>query len=155
FSVGLHHFMCAIFDGQAGNRQFGAVNRYGRQAVQDLIALMGASAFTIQQKPAAQPEEQRPRKGKRPTEESPIIEPVIVRPEIPVEAPEPIKLDPISSDKFDASIFDNIPTLDTSEADDLFDPDKLAEMVNKGSGRKELSFEEAMQIGVMPDIDGK
>jgi hypothetical protein len=154
FSVGLHHFMCAIFDGQAGNRQFGAVNRYGRQAVQDIIALMGAAAFIIEEQPAAPPEDQQRTRKKR-TEEVEALEPVIARPEIPVEAPEPLQLEPIPDSTFDPSIFDQLGELDTSEADDLFDPDKLAEMVNKGSGRKELSFEEALQIGVMPDIDSK
>jgi hypothetical protein len=153
FSVGLHHFLCAIFDGQAGNRQFGAVNRYGRQAVQDLIALMGASAYIIQQQPTPPPVEQRVRK--KPTEETPTIEPAIVRPEIAIPEPEPLRLDAIPESTFDPSIFDSPGDLDLSAADDLFDPDKLADMVNKGSGRKELSFEEAMQIGVLPDIENK
>ncbi len=155
FSVGLHHFMCAIFDGQAGNRQFGAVNRYGRQAVQDIVALMGAAAFIIEQEPVTPPEEQRVRKKKQ-TEETPAIEPIIQRPEIPVEEPERLVLEAIPDSAFDAdNLFNNLDKLDASAIDDLFDPDKLADMVNKGSGRKELSFEEAMQIGVMPDIDGK
>ena len=46
-SVGFHHFMCLVFDGQIGSRQFGAVNRFGRRAAEDLIALLGMSAFAI------------------------------------------------------------------------------------------------------------
>lgn len=153
FSVGLHHFMCAIFDGQAGNRQFGAVNRYGRQAVQDLVALMGAPAFMIQRQPSPPPEEQRARKPKVATKELEAIEPVLVRPEIPAAEPEPLRLDPIQN--LDFSIFDQLGNMDSAAADDLFDPDKLADLVNKGSGRKELSFDEAMQIGVIPDIEKK
>ncbi|MBC7814797.1 MAG: response regulator transcription factor, partial [Burkholderiales bacterium] len=53
-SVGMHHFLCPVFDGQVGSRQFGAVNRFGRKAVEDLIALLGANAFMIEKrKPAA------------------------------------------------------------------------------------------------------
>jgi DNA-binding NarL/FixJ family response regulator len=154
FSVGLHHYLCVVFDGQAGSRQFGVVNSYGRRAVQDLIALLGASAFVIQKQEVVQPTEEtpRPKKGKRATEEVEKLEPVLVRPEVKVTEPEPLRLEPIQN--LDMSIFDQLDNADESgAADDLFDLDKLAEMVNKSSGRKEVSFEEAMELGVLPDID--
>jgi hypothetical protein len=153
FSVGLHHLLCAVFDGQAGSRQFGVVNRYGRQAVQDLLALLGSSAFTIQRQPVVSTDEApRPKRGKKATEEVESVEPVLVRPEVKVPEPEPLKLEPIAN--LDLSIFDQLGSIDESAADDIFDLDKLAEMVNKGSGRKEITFDEAIQIGVIPDIDG-
>lgn len=46
-SVGLHHFMAIVFDGEGGSRQFGGVNRYGRRAAEDLIAGLGAAAWII------------------------------------------------------------------------------------------------------------
>src|SRR5690606_10708769 len=49
-TVGLHHFLCVIFDGQQGSRQFGAVTRFGRRAAEDLIALIGAGAFFIEKR---------------------------------------------------------------------------------------------------------
>lgn len=154
FSVGLHHYLCAVFDGQAGSRQFGVVNSYGRRAVQDLIALLGASAFVIQRTEVALPVEDapRPKKGKKATEEVERLEPVLVRPEVNLAEPEPLRLEPIEN--LDMSIFDQLDKIDETNADDIFDLDKLAEMVNKGSGRKEVSFEEAMELGVLPDIDG-
>jgi len=154
FSVGLHHYLCAVFDGQAGSRQFGVVNSYGRRAVQDLIALLGASAFVIQRQEVAAPVEEapHPKKGKKATEEVEKLEPVLVRPEVKVTEPEPLRLDPIEN--LDLSIFDQLDKIDESSADDIFDLDKLAEMVNKSSGRKEVSFEEAMELGVLPDIEG-
>jgi hypothetical protein len=153
FSVGLHHYLCVVFDGQAGSRQFGVVNSYGRRAVQDLIALLGASAFVIQKQEMVQPAEEapRPKKGKKATGEIEKLEPVLVRPEVKVAEPEPLRLEPIAN--LDMSIFDQLEKMDESGADDLFDLDKLAEMVNKGSGRKEVSFEEAMELGVLPDIE--
>lgn len=153
FSVGLHHYLCVVFDGQAGSRQFGVVNSYGRRAVQDLIALLGASAFVIQKQEVAAPVEEppRPKKGKRATEELQSLEPVLVRPEVKVAEPERLQLEPIQN--LDLSIFDQLDKMDESGADDLFDLDKLAEMVNKSSGRKEVSFEEAMELGVLPDIE--
>jgi DNA-binding NarL/FixJ family response regulator len=154
FSVGLHHYLCAVFDGQAGSRQFGVVNSYGRRAVQDLIALLGASAFVIQrQEVAAAPVEEasRPKKGKKATEEVEKLEPMLVRPEVKTTEPEPLRLEPIQN--LDFSIFDQLDTMESGSGDDMFDLDKLAEMVNKGSGRKEVSFEEAMELGVLPDIE--
>ncbi|MEO8607048.1 MAG: hypothetical protein ABI690_04170 [Chloroflexota bacterium] len=155
FSVGLHHYLCVVFDGQAGSRQFGVVNSYGRRAVQDLIALLGTSAFVIQKQEVVQAEEEPPRtkKNKKATEEVEKLEPMLVRPEVKVTEPEPLRLEPIQN--LDMSIFDQLDTADdSSAADDLFDLDKLAEMVNKSSGRKEVSFEEAMELGVLPDMEG-
>ncbi len=153
FSVGLHHFLCVVFDGQAGSRQFGVVNRYGRQSVQDLIALLGASAYIIESPSSAMeepPVEKKSRKAK--TSEVEAVEPTLVRPEVKLPEPEPLRLEPIAN--LDMSIFDQLPAIDELDADDLFDLDKVAEMVNKGSGRKEVSFDEAVELGVLPDIDG-
>lgn len=44
-SVGIHHTLSLIFDGAQGRGQFGAVNRYGRRAAEDLVTLIGAGAF--------------------------------------------------------------------------------------------------------------
>jgi DNA-binding NarL/FixJ family response regulator len=151
FSVGLHHFLCAVFDGQAGSRQFGVVNRYGRQAVQDLIALLGGEAYVIHRSSPAVEAAPVEKKRKTKTSEVETVEPILVRPEVKLPEPEPLKLEPIAN--LDMSIFDNLPSIDNADADDMFDIDKLAEMVNKGSGRKEVSFDEAIELGVLPDID--
>jgi hypothetical protein len=60
-------------------------------------------------------------------------------------------LDPIQN--FDLGLFDQL--MDSSAADDMFDIDRLAEMVNTGSGRKEISFDEAIELGVLPNLDGE
>lgn len=153
FSVGLHHFLCVVFDGQAGSRQFGLVNRYGRQAVQDLIALLGASAFVIERAPRAEAPSRQDKKVARKlkTVVDEPLEPVIERPVVRAPEPEPLRLDPIKD--LDFSILDKLGALDAAQADDLFDPEKLAEMANKSSGRKAVSFDEAMELGVLPDID--
>ena len=52
-SVGLHHVLAIVFDGDGGSRQFGGVNRYGRRAAEDLIAGLGAAAWIVQ-KPQAE-----------------------------------------------------------------------------------------------------
>ena len=149
-SVGLHHFLCLIFDGTAGNRQFGAVNRFGRRAAEDLIALLGASAFIIQQ-PAQQPEpRQRRARRSEPAPEADFAP--IVRPEIKVKEPEPLKLEPIED--LDLSIFDQLEKLDDTDAENLFDPDKLAEIASE-SRKKDgpIGFDQAQALGIMPGLD--
>jgi CheY-like chemotaxis protein len=149
-SVGYHHFVCLVFDGQVGGRQLGAVNRYGRRAAEDLIAIIGANALRIE----------RPAKIEAPAsvveEVEEVIEPAAVRAEEwgeetkPPE-PEPLKLDPIEN--LDVNLFDEkqLGTLDASAADDLFDPDKLAEIANETRrDRGPLSYDEARELGIIP-----
>lgn len=154
-SVGLHHFLCIIYDGQMGSRQFGSVTRIGRKAAQDLIALLGASAFMIDRQQAARPVEAPPPRKRKTTTAEVVerIEPVIERPEAPVAEPEPLKLDPIQN--LDVSIFDQLGKLDAGAADAFFDLDKLEEMVNSSSGRKEITLDEAIELGVLGNIDGE
>jgi len=153
-SVGLHHFMCVVYDGQAGGRQFGSITRYGRRAAQDLIALLGASAFLIQpsETPQAAPTGRTttPKRKTATTEVQKVELELAVKPEVQQPEPEHVKLDPIQN--FDLGLFDQM--LDASAADDIFDLDRLAEMVNTGSGRKEISFDEAIELGVLPNLDG-
>lgn len=170
-SIGFHHFMCLVFDGQAGVRQFGAVNRFGRRAAEDLIAMLGINAFTFT--PTVIAEEaarRRPGKGtgklpgtgmlpELPVVEEPI-EPLIERAEEfnipepeeqPLPEPEPLMLEPIA--ELDLGMLDDslLENLDADFADDLFDPDKLAEIANETRrDRGPLSYEEARQLGIIP-----
>lgn len=151
-SVGYHHFMCLIFDGQIGGRQLGAVNRYGRRASEDLIALIGASALQIQQ-PVQPP---APLTPVMETESDEPVEPTIVRAEaftsepLPPE-PEPLRLEPIEN--LDLQIFDEteLGSLDINMADDLFAPERLAEIANETRrDRGPLSYDEARELGIIP-----
>ncbi len=156
-SVGYHHYMCLTFDGNAGNRYFGAVNRFGRRTAEDLITLIGKHAFILQSAPV----EEKPRRRKKstmemqavavkPAEPEPMIEKAEAWADPPPPEPEPeaIHLEPIAN--FDESIFDGIP-LDQSLADDLFDPDKLAELANESRrGRGPISYDEARELGLIP-----
>lgn len=158
-SVGLHHFLCLIFDGQAGNRQFGAVNRFGRRAAEDLIALLGAAAYTIQ-RPAADREDARPRRVKRSTQTAPLaqpdngLEPIARAAEVAAPQPEPFRLDPL--EEFDPSIFDQLDTLNLDAADSLFDPEALGALASQSREKGgPIGFSEAMELGIMPDLDAK
>ncbi len=152
-SVGLHHFLCIVMDGQAGNRQFGAVNRFGRRAAEDLIALLGAAAFVLQRVSPPAEARQGKRKGKSvPSEESQADLTPIERPEIKVKEPEPLQLAPIED--LDLSIFDQLDKLNVEAADDLFDPERLAEIASE-TRRPDgpIDIELARQLGIIPDLD--
>lgn len=161
-SVGFHHFMCLVFDGQIGIRQFGAVNRFGRRAAEDLIAMLGINAFNIT---PVSPETEKTRRL--------VIEPPAAQPAPVVEAhalieraekwaapeeapsplpePEPVRLEPIED--LDISLFDRqmIENLDISLADSLFDMDTLAEIANETRReRGPLSYDEARELGIIP-----
>lgn len=153
-SVGLHYFMCLIFDGQVGSRQFGAVNRFGRRTAEDLIQLLGASAFNLHRPAPSENGNQRHALNEsEPQAEEEPIEPLVERAEIWGEPaatpePEPIRLEPIAD--FDPSIFDSA-TVDPGLADELFDPDRLAEIANQTRReRGPLSYDEARELGIIP-----
>jgi len=158
-SVGLHHFMCVVYDGQAGGRQFGSITRFGRRAAQDLIALLGASAFLIQPPEAPKAAKQKQTQtttSKRQTSTTEVEKvelELAVKQETQVPEPEHVKLDPIQN--FDLGLFDQLGNMDSSAADDIFNIDRLAELVNTGGGRKEISFDEAIELGVLPNLDGE
>lgn len=147
-SVGLHHFLCLVFDGSAGNRQFGAVNRFGRRAAEDLIALLGASAFMVERPQV--PEIAAPVQAAK-TEET--FEPLARSVEAAMPEPEPFQLEPIAD--LDMSIFDQLGKMDESAADDLFNPDRLAEMAASANQRKggPLTGKQAVELGLIPDFD--
>lgn len=156
-SVGLHHFLCLVFNGEAGNRAFGSVNRFGRRAAEDLVALLGAAAFAIETA-APQPAAPPPRKGRRRKEEEEMEE--LFQPlerasnvlEPTYEEPEMLQLEPIQN--LDLSIFDNLDALDLNAVDDLFDPEKLADLANEAARKGELIDDDlARQLGIMPRMD--
>lgn len=155
-SAGYHHFLTLIFDGQTGARQFGAVTRFGRRAAEDLKVLLGPAAHTFQSQPVSAPPAPL-----EPVVEAPedTVEPVAVRaeawepePTVSEPVPEPMQNDaatPIAD--FDLSILDGLAALDASAADDLFDPDRLAEIASEQrSGRGPLTYEEARDLGIVP-----
>jgi DNA-binding NarL/FixJ family response regulator len=155
FSVGLHHFLAIVYDGQAGGRQFGNVRSVGRRVVQDLIALLGASAFAIHMEKPAQdkPEPVMHKRKTGPLQKVPEVEKIeLVRPE-PVAAaePEPMRMEAIQG--LDFNIFDQLGSLEDSAADDLFSLDNMAALVSGSNGRKAISMDEAMELGVLPNLE--
>lgn len=150
-SIGLHHFMCLAFDGEGGSRQFGAVNRFGRRAAEDIIALLGANAWMVQR--VVMPEEKRPVKSKPQTEtkelEVPLERAEIFADSAAAKQQEPViqQLEPIAD--LDLSIFDQLGAIDEAAADDLFDMDKLEEVANKTRKSGALDWDDAVGLGLL------
>ncbi|PJF22862.1 MAG: hypothetical protein CUN56_03825 [Phototrophicales bacterium] len=150
-SIGLHHLIGIVFDGQQGSRQFGLVNRFGRRTVEDLIGLIGANAFFIQ--PPAPKKELQPKPHTKPKAIEPDEPIELERAEIVIsedeEAREPIiqKLETISDDEFDPdALFESDFDLD---ADSLFDLDEMEELVKQSSSNRKglISMDDAEDLG--------
>jgi hypothetical protein len=164
--IGYHHFLCLVFDGKYGAKQIGAVRTYALRAAQDISALLGAQAYTVQT-----PSKQGRGRTRRaaPVQESalpaaPISTPQEQAPLLDVEAPSPnghipeeevesytastprVVLEPIED--FDPSLLDQLSALDSADADDLFDLDKIAEMAKDAAANGNLvSGDDAVKRG--------
>lgn len=149
-TVGLHHFALLLFEGSNGSRAFGAVNRYGGQAVTEMLELMGDVAFEIPE-PVAAPKKAttKKKKKKKSKEAEPVVaEEVAAEEYVPPPAP---TLEPLPEDADLEALLSGLGSVDTSDTDDLFDPDKLAEMAADARGGEQISWDEAQQMGVISD----
>ena len=149
-AVGLHHFICLIFEGSAGSRAFGAVTMFGRRAVQEMLDVIGEAAFQIQLPETtaeAEPADKKGKAKKKKTQEMPALEP---EPELAEYVPpRPPSLEPLPEDADLESVLAGLDKLDLSQADDLFDPDKLAAIAAEKLAGERLTYEEAQQMGVL------
>jgi hypothetical protein len=155
-SVGLHHLLCIAYHGEKGQREFGMVNRLGRTAAMDLIALLGAEAFMLRLK---QPDPRATDELPRRTIAAPRVnlledeEPVALEraAEFVSDAPaiEAVHMDAISDDEFDPSFLDQLGSMDESAADDLFSLDNLGDVELNVKFGKTLSDDEARDLGIL------
>jgi DNA-binding NarL/FixJ family response regulator len=150
-AVGLHHFICLIFEGSAGSRAFGSVTMYGRRVVPDMLEIMGSVAFETQvimakPEPKAEPAKAT-RKGRKQAEPEPV--PAKPAEEEAYVPPRPPSLEPLPEDADLEAMLAGLDKLDMAQADTLFDPDKLAEIAAEKMAGEKLTLEEAQQMGVM------
>lgn len=158
-SVGLHHFLSLVFDGQNGLRAYGAVNRYGRRAAEDLIALIGANALILDA-PAQQMTLPEMERSAEPEPEPPLLAraelpPAPIEPRRKTEtapavstAPEP---EPDAAGLLSLFSKSNLQAVKDGSFDDLFNPDVLAEIASETrQDTGPLSYEEARELGLIP-----
>jgi len=153
-SVGLHHFMCIAFDGEGGSRQFGGVNRYGRRAAEDLIAVLGASAWIIE-KPQ-EPEVRRKSELRAPgtpapqEEEELVLEVASFGDDVVEAEPEMPKMEAIDDNMFNVDdLFGDMPLEDDMS---LFDDLEAIEDIAKedDTNRKgTIDWDDAIRIGLI------
>lgn len=155
-SAGLHHFICIVYDGQSGQRSFGSVNRFGRRAAEDVIAIIGAGAFIWETvRTSAEPAVRRtmhikPIKLDDPME-MPLAKAEIIdnSPVVEAQPQESLSLEPIEDLDLDMLFGDA--DLPTDGDDDLFDLDSLGDVAQQPSqGKGKLSWDQAKEIGLIP-----
>ncbi len=155
--IGLHHFISLIFDGASGDRALGNVKRYGGIAVNEMIAVIGEPAFKLQtpshrEAPKAPEPETRARSKRRATQEAAAAKSQPARKEAPpAPVPEEPKLQPITN--FDPSILDALDSLDLSQADAMFDPERLASSLNSMGNGNKISISDAQAQGIIGSVD--
>jgi CheY-like chemotaxis protein len=157
-SVGLHHMLCIAYDGERGQREFGMVNRLGRRAAMDLIALVGAEAFLLQRSmPEQSADDTLPRRtsiaARIQTDEMEIVHLERTSDLAGDDGPdlEALEMEAISEDDFDPSFLDQLGEMDLTQADQLFALDNMdGSDLNVKIG-KTISDEEARQIGLFGD----
>ncbi len=161
-SVGLHHFVSVMYDGQQGARQFGLVNRFGRRAVEDLIGLVGASAFFIQMPVVAdeaeetsakpRPKLRKPARRHNDEDDEPIVlapaelvpqEPASPPPQ-PTQKPAAEPIADLNADELFGQDFDEL-------TEDLFDPDKLEEIARQSqqTSRSTIDWDQAVGLDIL------
>jgi hypothetical protein len=156
-SVGLHHFLCIVYDGNGGARQFGSVNRFGRRAAEDVIALVGANAFIWQSphpvehvSPSRSTTRVKAVKVEKPAEEP--LEMPIARAELSDERTAPFidtapSLEPIQDLDLDALFGSD---LSGDDAGGLFDMDVLEDLGRAAQqGKGKLDWDQAKEIGLI------
>lgn len=161
-SVGLHHFLLIVFEGTRGSRELGAVNRFGRRAAEDLIAVIGAPAWFIQraeQEPEKDKEVRRKSSQVKTATQEIAIAPQLARASLsdspsakkeePAEESSLPKLEAIAADQFDPDALFNI-DFDEESASDLFSLDALENLDSEETGKKgTLDWDSAIELGIL------
>ncbi len=166
-ALGLHHFLMLIYDGKAPASALGNVKRYGGVAINEMLEIVGSVAFELkppsqsQAVPAAPPQSAAAaahHAGKRRTKVRTQEIPVVSSPRATSEAGAETGRGKSEGKKatstggFDASLLDSLDSLDLSQADEMFDPDKLAGTGGGGSDNT-ISFDDALMQGIIGNID--
>jgi DNA-binding response OmpR family regulator len=165
-SVGLHHFLVMVFDGKEGQKQMGPVNRFGFKRAEELIAVIGPSAFLIM--PSA-PKEEAAAEVRRKSEQAKkvatqeIAVPELARAELgtaKVETQEELtpaiqavvpQLEAIADADFNINDLFGA-DFDESAADDLFSLDAMEEIAADEGKKGTLDFGKAQELGILGDM---
>lgn len=150
-ALGIHYFMCLIFEG-SNRGAFGAVTMFGRRAADQMIDLIGGAAYASKKsEPLPPPKEKEP--VREPVAPTPTKEktPAVAEMEalFDTQRGEPV-LEPVSDFDPDALFGQSI---DESLADSLFDPDALSDLAASlaASEGERVGYDEAIDMGILDE----
>jgi DNA-binding NarL/FixJ family response regulator len=151
-SLGIHYFMCLIFEG-SNRGAFGAVTMFGRRAADQMIEMIGEAAYLLkkpeplpppkQEEPVAQMAEPPARKRKRGDEAAAVPGPAEVHPVEPT-------VEPVAAIDVDALFRQSI---DENVAATMFDPEALSDLAASllSDEEERVGYDEAIDMGILDE----
>ena len=145
--LGYHYLMFLIFEGET-RRAMASVMLYGRQAVNQLIEMLGEDAYRLQRaEEAAAPE--APAKARRAP--APRVEAAAPPPPEKVKAAQKAPVaEPVSDLDVEALFAQSI---DEGLADSLFNPEELSNLAEaiQGDDDTHVGYDEAIDMGILDE----
>ncbi len=146
-SLGLHHFVCLVFEGSTGRGAFGSVLHFGRRAVDEMLEVIGPKAFELAL--AGKGEEKRPEKRLEVKEPSPP------KPE-PTPVAQPSEPDRSELSEEDLSELEKLlaqapPPQDAEAFWSSLEADVETSTRPGPGGEGSLSLDEAKEMGLLPE----
>lgn len=154
-ALGIHYFICLIFDG-SNRGAFGSVVRFGRQAADQMIGMIGDSAYSIKRGEPTPADKPKKKKKRKTQETEPVVPAEPVAESVDdlaalLDAPpsEPM-LEPVADFDPDALFGQSI---DEENLDDLFDPDALGDLAASLSAQEEnrVGYDDAIDMGILDE----
>lgn len=171
-ALGLHHYLLLIFDGGAPPAALGNVKRYGFNAVNEMLGIIGSVAFEARPSlPPPKPAESHVTSPKRrthtQTQEMAAVKADADRAKRAdkgekADKPERGKADGARKtstrtttapavQSFDPALLEGLENIDLSQADELFDPDRMATVASQNGDR--ISYDDALMQGIIGNIE--
>lgn len=168
-ALGLHHYLLLIFDGGAPPAALGNVKRYGFNAVNEMLSIIGSVAFEARPSlPPPKPAESHVTSPKRrthtQTQEMAAVKAEADRAKRADKGEKPERGKAEGSRKtatrtttapavqsFDPALLEGLENIDLSQADELFDPDRLATVASQNGDR--ISYDDALMQGIIGNIE--
>jgi CheY-like chemotaxis protein len=154
-ALGIHYFMCLIFEG-SNRGAFGAVTMFGRRAADQMIDMLGEAAYAAKKpEPLPLPKEKEPAPAPpapvaRPQERQQRVEEVAALEALFDEQPGEPMLEPVADFDPDA-LFGQ--AIDQGLADSLFDENALSDLAASiaASEGERVGYDEAIDMGILDE----
>lgn len=168
-ALGLHYYLLLVFDGGAPPAALGNVKRYGFNAVNEMLGIIGPVAFEArpslpQPKPAESHVTSPKRRTRTQTQELAAIKAEAERAERAEKAEKSERGKGEGARKtstrtttapavqsFDPALLEGLESVDMSQADALFDPERLATVASQNGDR--ISYDDALLQGIIGNIE--